>query len=366
MKPKKIMIVFFDMALGGIQRKILDIINHLHNHYSNIQITLCLIEKKGIFIDRIPDYVKIKKPPFRTPILYLPWFTLWITKEIISNKPDYILPFMDVSAVAVLAAKQLLFWKKPLVCIGEDILTSKYLLTESQPDLRRKMIRYFYPKSDKILVQTPVQKADLIDIVGQNIADKIIVSPNWLPLEFPPQKLPPRSDRSIDILYLGRFDSQKNLSLFITIISQLQHSIPRLKAVLVGSGHETRKLKRLTKHLGLSKNIQFFPATTDPTSFYTQSKIFLLTSDYEGFPLTLLEAISCGCIPISRNLSEIKQFFNQDSKHYLFSNPDEAAVLLNYTLTHPPKPSLKLYYQRILTLQNKYLHLYVKHLLFKK
>lgn len=356
-KKNNFIIVFNDMDLGGIQRKIVDIISYTQNNYPNTSITLCLQRRKGLFLKQVPQNIRIINPPFETPRLNNLWFIFWLTYVFHKYQPSHILSFMDLSSIPTLIALKLLPLQKPHLTIGEDILTSKYVHIESFPKLRLKLIKKFYPQANSILVQTPVQKKDLHQIIGKS--NNIIISPNWLPLVFLPKNIN-HTTRDIDILFIGRIEAQKNLKKFIQIIKRLSFNFPKIKAIIVGHGSESKTIKGLVKKLGLQKNIKIYPTTNNPQKFYLRSKIFLLTSDYEGFPLTLLEAISCGCYPVINNIPEIKKFFNNQPDKFIFRNQEQAVKKIENQISNPNYQQLKYYQVKITKSQNKNISLFTK------
>ena len=360
---KQLMIVFNDMSLGGIQRKIVDIISFIQKKYPRFKIILCLQSSKGIFLHQVSPNIKVISPPIHTRRLNNLWFTFWLSYIFNKYRPGYILSFMDLCSISTLIAiKPFSAIYKPKIIIGEDILTSKHVYTETFPKIRLKLIKVFYPQADKILVQTPIQKKDLHQIIGKS--DNVIVSPNWLPLVFPP-KTKSKNPKNIDILFIGRIDPQKNLTMFVNIIQKVSLSNPNIKAVIVGDGTETTTIKQLIKKLHLQKNIRIFPATKNPQKFYLQAKIFLLTSDYEGFPLTLLEAISCGCFPLSRNIPEVVKFFNHQASKTIFKYPHQAAKLITQQISQPNINLIHYYQKKIISLQKKHISLFINYCLSK-
>lgn len=356
---KKLIIVFHDMTLGGIQKKVLDIIDNVSEKYPDIKVILFLQNKKGIFLEKVPKHIEIRSPKIHTKRFNMLWYIFWLTFQFIKEKPTQILSFMDLGSIPTLIALQFAFWLKPKVIIGEDILTSKYVFTETRPLLRLKLIKHFYPKAHLILVQTPIQKNDLEKIIGQK-SHKILVSPNWLPLDFPPKNN--TSKRDIDILFIGRIESQKNLSKFIRIIKNVSSEFKKIKVVIVGDGSEKIKINRLIKKLKLEKNVKILPPTLNPVDFYQRSKIFLLTSDYEGFPLTLLEAISSGCYPVSSDISEIHNFFEKDGQAILYNHELEAVEIIRKNLLTPNQNLIEFYKNKIVKLQQNNIDFFVKQL----
>jgi glycosyltransferase involved in cell wall biosynthesis len=107
------------------------------------------------------------------------------------------------------------------------------------------------------------------------------------------------------LLYVGRLNYQKNLTLLLMVLAQL----PNVSADIVGDGEEFKKLNDLSNQLKL-KNITFKGRVDkkDLPKLYNESDIFVLTSVREGMPLVLLEAMASGLpcvvtdVPGSRDL----------------------------------------------------------------
>lgn len=97
------------------------------------------------------------------------------------------------------------------------------------------------------------------------------------------------------ILGLGRFVPQKNFSRLIRAYKILVegHGLRHL-LVVVGSGRERDMLADLAKNLGLGKNV-FFPGPTDnPYAWMAGAELFVLSSDFEGLGMVILEAFASG------------------------------------------------------------------------
>jgi glycosyltransferase involved in cell wall biosynthesis len=83
---------------------------------------------------------------------------------------------------------------------------------------------------------------------------------------------------------LGRLHVQKNWPLFMRLAARF----PEARFVIAGTGREEGRLRLLAP-----SNVQF-AGFRDPRTVLAVADIFLLTSDYEGTPMTLLEAMACG------------------------------------------------------------------------
>ena len=70
--------------------------------------------------------------------------------------------------------------------------------------------------------------------------------------------------------------------------------MPAARAVLVGEGPERPRLEATAAELGLGERVRFAGAVTDVRPFLAEARVVALTSDHEGLPNALLEAMASG------------------------------------------------------------------------
>lgn len=100
-----------------------------------------------------------------------------------------------------------------------------------------------------------------------------------------------------EIIYMGRLDAvQKKVERVILTWSHLENIFPDWKLTIVGDGPDKQHLKGMTKQLGL-KRVSFV-GFQPPIEYYKRASLLMLTSDFEGFPLVLPEAMCLGVIPV--------------------------------------------------------------------
>lgn len=99
------------------------------------------------------------------------------------------------------------------------------------------------------------------------------------------------------VLFVGRVDhGQKRPDRMMRIFEELHNQFSTWQFDIVGDGDALKELKEYAKNRGLIR--VNFHGFQDPKEHYIRSKIFVMTSDYEGLPMTLIEAISCGAVPV--------------------------------------------------------------------
>jgi len=93
---------------------------------------------------------------------------------------------------------------------------------------------------------------------------------------------------------VGRLDYQKGFDDLIKIWKIIHMEHPDWILDIYGNGPLKQRLEDLIHILDLQYNVKIHPATNDIQSAYMESSIYLMTSRYEGLPMALLEAQSCG------------------------------------------------------------------------
>lgn len=134
--------------------------------------------------------------------------------------------------------------------------------------------------------------------------------------------LPPNS-----ILYIGRFVGMKGVEYLVRAFGMVREEIPDAKLFLGGYGPEEKKLRGLAKKLGLG-GVRFLgPLDRAEMARYLKAcSVFVLPSTSEGFPLTIVEAMSSGCPIVSTRVRGLPEIVRQGRNGLLVEPRDEQAL----------------------------------------
>lgn len=152
--------------------------------------------------------------------------------------------------------------------------------------------------SDRMVVLSPTYIDSLRQKSGTKIAKDTIVSiPNFIRV---PESLDV-SAKENNIVYVGRVaELQKKVSRLIDIWENLSVRIPSWHLTVVGDGDALPTCREEADRRQL-QNIHFTGYKNDVNPYLRKASIIVLVSDYEGFPMSLLEAMSNGCVPVCYN-----------------------------------------------------------------
>ena len=159
-----------------------------------------------------------------------------------------------------------------------------------------QLYRTVYDTSNHIVLLSEDYKEEFGHIGKFNERDKFISIPNI----FETQEKIPDKKKQHRVLILSRMDEiQKRLSLALKIWSNIEDDpdLSHWHLDIVGEGHNTDIVKRLIKKYGLEHVT--LHGWQDRKPFLENSSILMMTSEYEGLPLTLLEAQAYGVVPIA-------------------------------------------------------------------
>lgn len=127
-----------------------------------------------------------------------------------------------------------------------------------------------------------------------------------------------------DVLFVcvARFAPQKNHALLLKAFAQGPASDPNAHLVLVGEGVLREQLEGRAKDLGLARQIHFLGLRTDIPEVLGAMDVFVLSSDYEGNPLSVIEAMAAGLPIVSTAAGGVPDLFESGKEGFLVQPGD--------------------------------------------
>ena len=147
--------------------------------------------------------------------------------------------------------------------------------------------------------------------------------------------------RTIDLVYVGRFEEVKNLKLAFSIFEQLLKKNKSINFTLIGNGTLLNGFKQKYKNF---KNIKFYGNLPHYkiAKYVKKSKFLILTSISEGFPNVILEAMLYGATPIVTKVSIMEEIIKNKQLGILLNvkNLKKSISLIANLIDHESKRKL--------------------------
>ncbi len=175
----------------------------------------------------------------------------------------------------------------------------KKLGNKTNERLNLNLIKTLYGSSDKIIAISEDMKDGLEELLGKRV-DKInnpydIEKIREMSMEY----VEGLSDDRKYISSMGRLISLKRFEDIIEAYSEIAKKYTEYDLLVIGDGPEKQRLIELVNIFGLKGRVKFIGRIENPFKYLKRSEIFVLASETEGFPNSLIEAMACGCQIIS-------------------------------------------------------------------
>jgi len=196
--------------------------------------------------------------------------------------------------------------------------------------------RGFQNRVRKVFAKRVLRNADSVRVVTNNLKEKIssLTSADIrvLPIYVNKQTveeatvafdLHTRYHWHFILLAVARLAPEKNLQLALQVLAQVRKLFPDTGLVIVGSGPEENKLKKLAKKLMLGGAVEFVGWQNELASFYKTANAFIQTSYFEGYGLAFIEAGLSGLPVISTPVGIATELeAGKDAYIYPLDKPD--------------------------------------------
>lgn len=294
---KKYLLIIPSLVGSGAERVMTTLANYLSNDSeikivtisphecfyklnSNIDVycTNCIIDRK--------NKITLMYSELKGSIKSINYFN----KVVKQWKPDSIVVFLHEAILLALFGKILFRWKCKLIVSerGDPNKRSRCNVL-----LEKKM----YPMADVIVCQSK-NVARFFDSSTQN---KIVVIPNPINPEAIPERF--TGVRRKTIVAVGRLFPQKNYPLLLRAFEKLSKDYSEYNLEIYGEGYQREELERLICDLNLKQKARLMGLRKNVMHYISDVALFVLASDFEGFPNVLVEAMATGLPVVSTDFT---------------------------------------------------------------
>ena len=312
----KIFFLIPDLSYGGAQKTIVNLANTLSLE-KNYIITIVVINNKKQILNLNQN---IKLISFNSNRLLFCMHKFFLAT--LKFKPNLIISTTVHINILNILIKLLIRTKK-----------TKFIIRESNPtffrndvsNFTKRVCRILYPYSDSIISLSNFVTEGLLSNI-KNIKHKIYTIGNPIDIENITKQSEMITESNFKfnqnfqyICFCGRLSYQKNFEFIIKIISKIE--MPNLRILVIGDGPEKNKLLNIIKNKNCYNNFIFLGYQNNPHYFIKRSKLFLLSSRWEGFGHVILESLVCETPVVCFNTPGInKDFLGHNEIKYYKSN----------------------------------------------
>lgn len=211
------------------------------------------------------------------------------TRKVIKQiKPDVAIGFLEGGYGLYLSSFGLRVKKVSSFRVNPSIILNK-------KGLRAFIEKQWFRNSSKIVIQTESQR----EFLPKKLNEKSVVIENPVSEKALEESVEKYSDSVEKFTMLGRLNEQKNYEMSIKALKIVCEKHESVKLEIFGKGPSEEKIKNLICELGLENNVFLRGWTQSPLEELSKTDCYLMTSNFEGLPNALMEAMAIGLPCIS-------------------------------------------------------------------
>ncbi len=321
-KKEKINIAFVLASLGsgGAERVVSLLANKMAEQGHQVEI-ICL-KFKDIYYQtdsRVRVTLAMQQTKNRLTELF------WLRKYVKQQKPDVVIPFTEgVYCFTILS----------LLGTGIPIIASERLDPAAMSPTRKILKRLLLPYADWLVVQTqgikeyfPKKIQKKTSIIYNPVVTEVFKSPDGLQVQGAnaassvQSSNTPMEGRSQErfnrIISVGRLYPQKNQEMMIRAFAKVADKFPNWQLVIYGEGPLRESLELIVESLEMQDRVLLPGRTEHVIEELRKSKMFCMSSDYEGMSNSMIEAICVGLPIVTTDVSGVKELVEDGWNGYV-------------------------------------------------
>lgn len=302
---EKICFYLPSLAGGGAEKLFVDLANHFDR--MGYRVSIVCVQAIGPYLSRIsPEIELINLNRSRVSLSIL---SLWnyLNKE----KPDVVMANMSHANVALLLTALLPSRFRGRLVVEEvaQLQHGREIRHKFREAIVMLLMRVLYSSADSVVGISASISSEIKQLVWGKINDLRTIS-GIVDINEVTNKENENTNHQwlIDknapvIIGVGRFSIEKD---FITLIAAFARVRENRQAnlLLLGEGEQRKQLEALAEKLGVADDVSMPGFVDNPSAFLSRSDVFVLSSEFEGFGLVLIEAMAVGCNIVTTNCSQ--------------------------------------------------------------
>lgn len=314
---KKILFTAHSLIIGGIETSLINLLNNLDE--KKYDITLILQKKEGEFLDCVPKHVKIieyKISNNKNIIIRKIINRLKLISFVLKNykKYDFAGCYATYSIPSSYIARGL--GKKSAFWVHADYY---YVYNKNKKLMTKFFVEKKINRFNNIVFVSNESKKHFINCFPK-LKNKCLTINNLLDYEKvikkSLEKIKYQKTSPTVFINISRHEEeQKKITRLINSIEILSKKNLDFKVILIGDGPDHKKYKKIIKDKKLDKYADIMGPQKNPYPYLKIADCFILTSDYEGFPVVFTESLILNIpiistINVSDNQIDIKKMGN--------------------------------------------------------
>jgi N-acetylgalactosamine-N,N'-diacetylbacillosaminyl-diphospho-undecaprenol 4-alpha-N-acetylgalactosaminyltransferase len=302
MQKKKMAILINALEVAGAEKVVTQII---HSFYKEFDIHLVLLNHtiefelpvNDITIKTI-DNSNITKRKSARDIIKIPLLAYRLKKYLRRNDIGICFSALNRSNY-INCFLRILRWKGTILISERSHTSSAYNPHTIAGKTGRLLVKRLYPFANVIVPNSVGIQYDLTRHFKLTNPFTVINNPINIALQQKDmaENVEDFPFESFTFSHVARIEKGKNHELVLAAVQKIQHR--NFKVLLIGQGPQDENIKVLAHKMGVSDKIVFLGYRRNVVKYVAKSQCHLLTSDSEGFPNALLEALACGTPVIS-------------------------------------------------------------------
>ena len=276
-------ITFFIGGLsgGGAERVTCNLARYLARKGHEIKVLTMSDDTATYALDDNILRIPLLKSSERKGLLYNSFLRIKrLIKHLRKAKVDAYVVMLPLTTILLL---RLSWLTRSKIIAAERVSPSNY------PSGKQKQLKSLAKKADGWVFQTDEECFWYGNSTGKA---EVRIIPNAINTEF--IREPYRGERKKTIVTAGRLTEQKNHKLLILAFAKISHYFTDYELVILGDGPLKEQLKSTAVEQGLDKKMLLPGYTTNIGDKIKDSSLFVLSSDFEGMPNALMEAMALG------------------------------------------------------------------------